>query len=186
MALSDILQAIITEADRQIAELQSAHKRRMKELTASHEKEYFDTLKHIDRQKNDRMRQMRSRVEGHAHMVVRHAILRKKRELLDQCYARVCTAVAEMPRAQLEAFYDRCLDRVSGSGEIQPTKAAEEILRKLIAKRDGLTLGSVTPGSGGFRFIGATEDHDYTFEFLVHDLLRPAMELSTASKLFAA
>ena len=186
MALRDILQAIIAEADRQIADLQAAHKQSMKDLKDSHEKEYFGAIKQIDRQKDEKMHQMRSRVEGHAQMVVRHAVLRKKRELLDHFYDQISVALAKLPAAQMESLYERCLDRISGPGEILPTKGQEDLLKKLIAKRDGLTLGEVTPGNGGFRFVGKTEDHDYTFAFLVTQLLRPATELAVARDLFSA
>ncbi len=185
MALHDILQAITAEADRQIADLQAAHKQSMKDLKDSHEKEYFSALKQIDRQKDEKIHQMRSRVEGHAQMIVRHAVLRKKRELLDQFYAQIAASLAKMPSAQLESLYSNCLARITVAGEVLPTKGQEELLKKLLAKRDDLTLGAVTPGNGGFRFIGKTEDHDYTFEFLVSQLLRPATELSVARELFS-
>jgi hypothetical protein len=67
-------------------------------------------------------------------------------------------------------------------GTIHPTQAHEAILKKLAGS--AFTMGAVIPGKGGFRFSGATQDRDYTFEFLVHHVLRPATEMDTARTIF--
>lgn len=184
MAISDILQAIITEADQQIADAQAAHKLAMKDLKESHEELYFAAIKQIDRQKDEKKHQMRTRVEGHAQMVARLAVLSKKQEQIDAVYAAAATALAALPKGELDHLFKACLKHIHGAGEIRPAKKHEAVLKELIAGHKGLTMGEPVDAVGGFRFVGETQEHDYTFEFLVEQVLRPATELAVARELF--
>lgn len=186
MAISDILQAIITEADQQIADVQTQHKLTMKALKESHEQQYFSSIKQIDRQKEEKKHQMRSRVEGHAQMVKRLALLGKKQEQIHAVYAAAHSALEKLPKAELERLLVACLKRIGQEGVILPAKTHEELLAKLLPAYPGLTMGKSINAAGGFRFIGAAQEHNYTFEFLIENIVRPATELSIARELFPA
>ena len=115
-------------------------------------------------------------------MVARHAIVERKQQHLTGVYDKVIDSLASLPQAEIESFLQNCLKHIGMKGTIHPTQAHEAMLKKMVGS--SFTMGSVIPGKGGFRFSGATQDRDYTFEFLVHQVLKPATEMDAARSLF--
>jgi vacuolar-type H+-ATPase subunit E/Vma4 len=182
MALQDILTAITHEADQRISTAQSDYKQRSKALREQRELAILDAQQRINEQKKRKMTQLKERAEAHAHMISRHALLQKKQELLNDTYSHVIDALADMPKDKMEAFLKTCLSDIKSKGVIHPAKGSEAILKKLAG--DDQTIGDSIDARGGFLFIGAKEERDCTFEFLVHEVLRPATEVRIAHELF--
>jgi vacuolar-type H+-ATPase subunit E/Vma4 len=182
MALQDILQAITHEADERIKSAQSEHKKKLKTMRETHELSVLDAQQRINEQKKRKMIQLKERAESHAHMVARHSLLQKKQELLQDVYAQVVDALTNLPKDKMEAFLKRCLDIIEGKGTIHPAKNSEAILKKLAG--DGQKMGEAIDAKGGFRFVGEKQECDFTFEFLVKEVLRHQSETEIAPTLF--
>jgi vacuolar-type H+-ATPase subunit E/Vma4 len=181
MALQDILQAITTEADSQIAEAQAAHKKRMKDMKEEHEKTLHTTLTEIRQRKEARKRQMRSRAEAQARMLSSNALLRRKREHLDAFYDGIADELSKMPAPKQEAFLSAWMT-MKGKGVVHPAQPHAALVKKLAGEH--CKVGEPIQAKGGFRFVGEAEDRDCTYEFIIEKALRPETEIEVAQRLF--
>ncbi len=183
MALSHILAAITAEADAEIAAAERAHAIAVGELTAAHERATSTIRSTVKQQKTDRLHQLKKRAEDHSDMMKRHAVLQRKQELLDEFYAAATKELSALPTAEAERLLSGWIAKLPKGGTIIPSKAHEQLLKKLAGDRAVLpAINSV----GGFRFVSEKEDRDYTYEFLVKNILRPETEIEVAGQLFGA
>jgi vacuolar-type H+-ATPase subunit E/Vma4 len=183
MALQDILHAITHEADERIKAAQSEHKQKMKASREAHELALLDIQQRINEQKKRKMTQLKERAVGHAHMMLSHSLLQKKQELLKETYDETVEALCAMPAAKQEAFLKQCLEAIDVKGTIHPAKPHAALLKKLAGS--DFKVGEPIEAKGGFRFVGDKQERDYTFEFLVLEVLRHATEVDAAHTLFS-
>jgi vacuolar-type H+-ATPase subunit E/Vma4 len=182
MALNDILDAIVGDADKRIAEAAASHKQHMKEMREESERKLSRKRTQITEQRDQKKRQLREKAESHARMTRSKSVLAAKRRHMDSLYDTVFDLLKNMPKDKTEKFLELCLKQVTSSGVIRPAKAHEAIIKKMLPK--GCELGSAIEASGGFRFESDTTEQDFTYEFLVGQLLRPATEVRAGSELF--
>lgn len=183
MALQDILDAIIAQADEQIAQARSEHNKRMSALREESEQALTDSKQQLALQKEERKDQMRRKAHVHAQMLQRNAELAKKQELLDRLYSDTVTALTKLPGKEQESFLERCLKSIKGKGTVRPAKEHAASLKKLLPK--DMELGDPVDAAGGFIFLSEKEERDFTFEHLVSSALRPSTEVESAESLFA-
>jgi vacuolar-type H+-ATPase subunit E/Vma4 len=184
MALQNILDAIVDDADKRIADLTAAHKQYLKELREDSERRLARKRSQITEQRDQRMRQMKEKTESHARMSRSKALLTRRQEYMDRLYTEALDQLVSLPKDKTEAFLAQCLKQIKGKGTIMPAKAHEAILKKLLPT--GCTMGETIDAVGGFRFASDTEEHDFSYEFLIHRLLREKTEVSAAEMLFPA
>lgn len=184
MSLNHILDSIVADADNRIAELTSAHKQYLKELRQESENKLARKSQQIAEQRDQKMRQLKEKTESHARMSQSKALLARRQEFMDRLYADTFNALVALPKDKTESFLKHCLKQVHGKGVIQPSKAHEAVLKKILPA--GCEMGEPITAAGGFRFISDTQEHDFTFEFLIHRLLRDATELKAVTQLFPA
>lgn len=183
MALTHIRQAITSEADVTIKGLAADHAATVQSLNDAH-KQAMQTLRtSLLQQKTQKLHQLRSRAEGHAGMLTRHAVLQRKQEILNDLYTSVADSLAKQPEAQLEKMLRSWIDTLPEGGTILPAKAHAAVLKKLCGSK--YELGEPVHARGGFRYVGKKEDRDCTFEFIVQEVLRPETEIAIATQLFA-
>lgn len=181
MALSHILAAITSEADAEILAAERAHALAVSDLTAAHERATGTIRSTVKQQKTERLHQLKKRAEDHSDMMRRHAVLQRKQELLDEFYAAATKELSALPAAETERLLSGWIAKLPKGGTIIPSKAHEQLLKKLAGDRAVLpAINSV----GGFRFVSEKEDRDYTYEFLVKNILRPETEIEVAGQLF--
>jgi vacuolar-type H+-ATPase subunit E/Vma4 len=184
MALQDILDSIAADADGRIAEAKAEHKKRMKIMHEESEHAVNQKRFQLIEQRDQKKRQLTEKAESHARMVRTKALLAKKQEYMDKMYADVLAALIALPKDKTEKFLEQCLKHIKGKGTILPAKAHEAMLKKMLP--DGCEMGKAIDASGGFKFESEKEEHDFTYEFLVHGLLRPQTEVKLAQDLFPA
>lgn len=182
MALQDIFNSIIADADRRIAEAQKEHKQRMKDMREENERAINRKRHQIAEQRDQKKRQLKEKAESHARMTRTKALLARKQEHMDALYADVLSQLIALPADKTHAFLAGCLDRVHGKGVIMPAKTHEAMLKKMLP--DGCELGKAIEAAGGFRFASEKEEHDFSYDFLVYGLLRPQTEVAVSHKLF--
>ncbi len=183
MALSHIRQAITSEADSVIKSLTADHTSAVQTLKDAHKQSLQHVRTTISQQKTQKLHQLRSRAEGHASMLTRHAVLQRKQEILNDLYQSVAESLAKLPAADLEKLLHQWIDTLPEGGVILPAKPHAAILKKICGSKH--ELGESIPASGGFRYVGKRENRDCTFEFLVQEILRPETEIAIAAQLFA-
>lgn len=182
MALQDILDAIVAEANRRIDEARSAHNRQQSDRKEQHRQAVSDLRQSLDQSKDEKMTQLKAKAESHAQNLVQNGTLREKQSILDDLYAETLSYLSSQSDNDLEPLVRGCLERITGEGTIRPAKKHVSLVEKL-AK--GKTIGEPLDCMGGFVFESSKSDEDYTFETLVHQYLRPQTELHVSSQLFA-
>lgn len=183
MALTHIRQAITAEADATIKELATEHAAAVASQKDAHKQGLQNLRTSLQQQKTQKLHQLRSRAEGHANMLTRHAVLGRKQEILNDLYASVAESLAQQPEADLEKMLRNWIDTLPEGGKILPAKPHAALLKKLCGSK--YELGDPILATGGFRYVGKKEDRDCTFEFIVKEVLRPETEISVAAQLFA-
>lgn len=184
MSLNHILDSIVADADNRIAELTSAHKQLTKELRQESDNRLARKSQQIAEQRDQKMRQLKEKTESHARMTRSKALLARRQEFMDRLYTEALNALIALPKDKAETFLKECLKQVHGKGVIEPSKAHEALLKKILPA--GCEMGKTINAAGGFHFISDTQEHDFTFEFLIHRLLREATEVKAAQQLFPA
>ena len=183
MALSHILAAITAEADAQIADASAKHDAAVRSMNEGHAAAMRDVAASIKQKKQERMNQLRRRAEDHTEMLRRHAVLERKQSILDDFYDNVIRELAALPANKTEQLLSGWVKHLPKGGRILPSKIHEGVLKKI---GGGHEFGPSIAAKGGFRFEGEREDRDYTYEFLVAEILRPATEISVANQIFSA
>lgn len=182
MALQHILDAIVGDADKRIADMTAAHKHYLKELRDESERRITRKRTQIGEQRDQKMRQMKEKTESHARMSRSKALLARRQEYMDRLYAEALDELVNLPKDKAEAFLKLCLKQIGGKGIIMPAASQEAMLKKILP--DGCTLGETIDAVGGFRFVSDKEEHDFSYEFLIQRLLREKTEVSVSEQLF--
>jgi len=184
MALQDILAAITAEADLQIEEARAAHHKELSGLREESERRIAGKKQEIAKQKERKKTQLTAKANAHAQVQKRNVILKKKKELLDQTYAKVIERLSELPDKDVEPLLRACVQLIKIKGEIRPSEKHVNILKKLCPK-DQFKIGATIKASGGFLFVSEKQEEDFTFEHLVEHVLRPDTELEISKTLFS-
>lgn len=184
MALSHILSAITAEVDAELSELRAAHAARMKQMEEKHQEQLAAMKTSIAQQKAQRMHQLKKRTEGHINMLTRHAVLQRKQELINELFQSVATGLAKLSDHDAERMLTHWIKTLPKGGTIIPSKKHEALIKKIVG--NAYVVAEAGSFAGGFQYIGEKVDRNYTFAFLVENILRPAFEIEAASKLFAS
>lgn len=185
MALQDIITAITSQADHDIAALRGAHEHRVREMRTKH-KGALDSLRStMLRDVDTRKSQLLLKVKTHSAVERRNRISAVKQSVINAAFAEAIAMLAALPDDKVEPLLRACLKRIKGNGTLHPSKRHEALLKK-IAPSEQFTIGPVTDAIGGFRFVGTTSEADYTFEHIVHGVLRQKKELDVAHLLFTS
>lgn len=184
MALQDILNAIAKETDDRVQAAQTQQRAKLKELREESERRLLQKRRQIADQKELKMRQIRDKAESHARILQSQEIMRKKQDCMDGLYSEVLSALQNLPKDQLQRFLAGCIAQIDSKGTIYPASQHEEILKSILPP--GYTLGTPITCDGGFRFSSNKEEHDFTFEFLISQVLRPTTDVTAALNLFAS
>lgn len=184
MALDDILQAITTHADSELAKARAAHEQRIAAMRETSRLEIERKESEIVGQKDRKLAHARQKADAYASTLVRHAALKAKQRALDDVYRSVATALAEAPESAIEPLLAACLKTLPAAGELRPARSHAALLKKLAHKDHA--IGEPIDATGGFVFVSKDRDVDCTFETLTERVLRPATELEISASLFHA
>ncbi len=183
MALQDIITAIIEEADREIAILRENHERSAKMMRHAHQQSQSMLKNNMSEQLETRKKQLLLKVHTHCAVERRNRISAMKQEVINAAFTEALTMLAALPDEKVEGILRACLKHIKGKGSLLVSKRHEALLRK-IAPSEQFTIENTSDAMGGFRFISTAAEADYTFEQLIHGVLRPMKELEIAHLLF--
>jgi len=183
MSFKHLLQSIVTEADQRISDAKKAHMDRMHALEASHDRALDGIKKNAQDRLNERKRSLKEKAESLGRISASKLLLKTKNAEIDAVYDAVLEDLKKLDKAGLESFFKKALE-MAGEGTIRAAKEHEAILKKIAGKN--FEMGETLPKSeGGFIVATATKEWNFTFDFLVHQSLRPLTEIDAANALFA-
>jgi len=183
MALQDILQAISTHADEQIRTFRDGHKKRLRDMREESERRMSKAKQSMNVQKDQRKSELSAKAKTHAEGKLKSTLLQKKQELLDHTFADVLEGLCALDDAKVTTLLEHCLKRINISGTVHPAAKHEKLLKKIAPPK--LAVGKPIAASGGFLFVSKSQEHDFTFEYIVTHILRPKTELSVSQQLFS-
>ncbi|MEX0930344.1 MAG: V-type ATP synthase subunit E family protein [Candidatus Paceibacterota bacterium] len=187
MALTDITQKILADAQTQASEIKkdTATQVAVIERETSEQK---NALKRehdaaVERDKEHRRRQERARAE----QAKKRAVEVTKRENIDSVFTDVKEKLAQLPGEEYQKLITSLLnelpDDATGTLYAPATRIPETKEALATARRSGLSLTEDADLEGGFRITGERADYDYSFERLIEDI-RDRQELAVAQALF--
>lgn len=183
MSFKHLLQSIVTEADRRVADAEKAHLDAMHALEAAHDKALESIRANAQDRLSERKRSLREKAESLGRISASKLLLKTKNAEIDAVYHAVLAELKKSDKAELESFFRKALE-LAGEGTIRASKEHEAMLKKIAGK--GFEMGETLPKSdGGFTVSTPTKEWDFTFDFLVCQSLRPATEVEAAAALFA-
>lgn len=185
MALHDLINSIVLEADQQIAAAKEAHSAHLKDMASDHNAKLEKVRKTTQDRLNQKKRSLREKAESLGRISAGKQLLLEKNAAVDALYDRVLADLSSLPKAELREFLAACLKQVGDEGgTLHPAPVHADILRELAKD---MTIGApLKHASGGFTVASAKREWNFTFEFLVRDMLRPATEIDAASQLLTA
>lgn len=184
MALQDILAAITAEADKRIADTRAEHQRSLTALREESERNLARKKQEIAVSKQQKMEQLRTKTAVHADTHKRNALLLAKKDILDRVYAKAIDELNALSNAETETLLRTCLKRIATKGVIYPSSRHADLLKK-ICPSEQFRMEKPTDAKGGFLFVSDTQEQDFTFEYIVEQMIRPEHELATAKILFS-
>lgn len=186
MALHDLLQSIVHEADQQIAAAKEAHAARVQAMTADHTAALDRFRKSTQDRLQQKKRSLREKAESLGRISAGKVLLERKNAELDGLYDAVLEELKGLSKEQLKDFFSHCLKQIDDTeGTVHAAPQHEALIKELAGKTfsEGAPLKGAT---GGFTVSTPKREWNFTFEFLVQHMLRPATEIDAASRLFAA
>lgn len=183
MALQDILAAITAEADKRITETREQHQRSLTQMREESERNLAKKKQEIVISKQKKMDQLSAKAHTHAHAQKRNAVLSKKKEILDGIFAKAAEELAKISDKEIEALLRNCLKSIKAKGVIHPSAQHADLLKK-ICPSEQFRIDKPTDAKGGFLFVSASQEQDFTFEHLMEQSIRPQHELSISKTLF--
>jgi vacuolar-type H+-ATPase subunit E/Vma4 len=182
MALTDILQAITKNADKKIESAREQQQRLTRDKREESERTISKAKQDVALQRDRKKTELKAKAQTHAQSLKKNALLRKKRELLDQIFADVMHDLCALPEGDVQELLRACVDQLKNEGTLHPSSAYEDMLKKMLPNH--IKMGSTTKAKGGFLFVSETQEQDFTFEHIVEHILRPKTELDASQSLF--
>ncbi|MFH1426732.1 MAG: V-type ATP synthase subunit E [Candidatus Kerfeldbacteria bacterium] len=189
MALSNILQTIEEDTQKQIEELKKEGEQRKtelrKELNAETEKKKKELLAKFDQRASKKIAQASWEFSSRTQT----AVLKKKQAVLDSVFDKALKNLADLPEKQyvdVVASMFKSLPKMEKGAEVLSAKGKESATKNSAEKAGvSITFSKDTLDStGGFIVKGKEVNIDMTFEALLR-AYRSDHETDIASKLFA-
>lgn len=184
MALQDILAAITSAADARIKQARDAQQNDINTFHEESATRVEEKKKDIAVSKQQKSDSLLTKANTHAETLKRNARLSTKKELLDELYSDVAKKLSTLPEKEVEPLLRECVKKLADKGDIFPSKAHAALLKK-ICPSEKFTIKEPTDSSGGFLFVSKKREQDFTFDYLVQNVLRPKTELEVSHQLFS-
>jgi vacuolar-type H+-ATPase subunit E/Vma4 len=184
MALQDILAAITAEADKHITDARTAHLQSLTQMREESERNLAKKKQEIAVSKQQKMNMLTAKAHTHGEAQKRNAVLSKKKELLDDVFAKAVKELGKLDDKEVEPLLRHCIKSIKAKGVIHPSAKHADLLQK-ICPSEQFRLEKPTNAAGGFLFVSESQEQDFTFEHLMEHAVRPSHELTVSKTLFS-
>ncbi len=186
MALSDIIAKIQSEAEVKAAELKAEYEEKMKDLQ-SQNVQLLKTMEEENIAATEEISgKMKLKAQMEAEMEAKNALLKAKRELIDETLEQAVNALASAERYE-DLLAEMMKKADFEAGEVIPSKGKEDVTKKAIQKAGK----NFTPAAdsanikGGFILKSDKVEVDNSFETVINQQLRQNLEIELNKTLFA-
>lgn len=187
MALSDITQKILADAQAEAAQINAQAEKEAKTLEAEAHAKAEATKKRIEDETAQRERDMERKTHSLAQTERKSLLLSKKRALIEKVFAEAKKKLGALPAKELDELLVSFLTQITEkAGTVYPAAAHREAVQKAL-KVTGkhFTLGEEKDFAGGFVFVGVEAEVDFSFDSIIERDVRPQAEIAVTKTLFA-
>ena len=189
MALTDILQKILEEADDKVADIKAITEKEEKELKANYKKMTEDKISEIESNKTKKKEDVDRKMSTLAKMEKRNQLLSAKQENVNKKFEEALAGICNFEDSKIENLLValiKKLPKVDG-GEITPAKGKKAITEKALKEAGSeYSVGEEGLFKGGFILKSEKMEVDYTFEGIVLKNLKSKIIPQVAEKLFSS
>jgi len=188
MALSDILQKILDDAQQQADALVAEAKAQAETIHADMRREEENMLKQMHDSEEQKKAQIHEKVRTLAAQQKKAALLQAKRNILSSAFKKAKEMLGNLSTSEKEALYTEMLYRVDETdGVLHPVKGEEKNVENALREtKKPFSIGESISGKGGFLLVTPTSEIDFRFDVLVDRELSEKLETELSSLLFAA
>lgn len=162
MPLADIIAAIHAQAEKEIAFLTERAKKEKESIHNAANTEIAVFEEDLQKKTQQRKEQEQKKADAETEMERKKMLLDEKRSLLDAVYTGVLEAVQKLPKAELAKLTEALEKKAKGAkGKMQAAK------------------------EGGFFLVSDVSEEDFSFPYLVTEVLRPQTESAVSAELFS-
>lgn len=189
MALSDIINKILEEAQKKAAEILKAAEEEIAkyktEIEQDKKQQEVEFLEKMDLKKKNIDRKMDTTIN----MEERNQVLKVKQSLIHETFDKAVEAICKVADSEYKTILENLLKASSiqdyKSGSLVPAKGKSAVTKELVAKiNPQITVMEEGDFKGGFIFQGDKLEIDSTIESIVLKNLKPSIESDVAKLLF--
>ncbi len=189
MALADILEKIVKDAEMHAEELKIAEDNEVKKIAEKNEQDLAKQEKELAKRTEEIKAEMAAQALLQAKMNARTENLKQKRAIIEQALKETQTRLEKIDNADYEKLLHGLLKEISAEfteAEITPATGREKETKNALKDFANLKLAN-TSGKfkGGFIAKAQGAEVDATFENLVMHTYRGQLELIISKELFA-
>lgn len=186
MALLDIIQKIVSDAEKSAAEMVANAEIEAASIRTSGETEAKEEEYKIEEMGKKKGEQIRKKVENLAAHQKKSAILAEKRAVLIEVFEGAKKEVANLPQQEKERILTSLLSEITeAEGVIHPTKSDVNIIEPAMKKAGkNFKMGELVSGMGGFQFVSPNLEMDFRFNVLLDRELSKKLEGELSILLF--
>jgi vacuolar-type H+-ATPase subunit E/Vma4 len=188
MALQDILNHILAEAEQKAADIAAAAQAEADELVKTAESEAEAEQAALKKAAIEKAEQMQTKVQNMVVHQQKSQTLETKRRVVDEVFTEALAALQKISNAEKEHIYARMLSSIDETtGAIHPAQNDEALLKQVLKKSGkDFTVAEPIESVGGFHFVGQTLEIDFRFEEVLRTTVRPQVEKEVIDLLFPA
>ncbi|QQS59881.1 V-type ATP synthase subunit E [Candidatus Peregrinibacteria bacterium] len=186
MALADILNKILSDAQEQSLLLQKEADGAIKQLQEQLDKEIAEESASSWEKGNRKIAELHQKIDHLSRQEYYHKTLSLKHEILQGVLKKAQEEVSHLSQKEKEAIFLQMLRQIGDQkGTLHPVASDAKLLEGLLEKEKiALPLGKSVSGIAGFIFVSESMEIDFRFEQALEDLFRKT-EKELSSFLFA-
>lgn len=187
MALSDIIQKIINDAQQEAEIIGKSAEAEVAEIMSKNNQKIDDLKKSIHLKTEDKTKEMIKKTTTLAEVERKNLLLAKKRKILTMVLQKSLEKFLDLPNGEMEKIFTSVLKNITEKeGHIYPAKDQIEIIKNAL-KNSGRNF-KIAEGKnfkGGFLFINENTEIDYSIQSIINKEVFPLVELEIAKVLFS-
>lgn len=186
MALSDIVQKILDDANLKAKQISSKSEALMKEINIENESKIEKMIEEKEVEVQKKEKAMISKTNNLILGERRNLLLKKKREILADVFEKAKKVLSQTSDKDLEEIITGAFSTISEEeGIIYPAKGSKSLIENVMKKAGkSYKIGNEKDFLGGFIFVSNDSEIDLTFEAIIDKIIKPKLELDIAQLLF--
>ncbi len=185
MALTDILQKIIEDAEASVQESLKDAKAKTKEISKKHDVLTAEITAEMQAETLRKKASMEQKIDAHLNMESKSEEALLKTKILKEVQKKALQELVALSPEEHQKILTHLLMSVSEAGTVHPAKGQRSTLERAMQSSGvSYSLGEEADISGGFLFVGDTVDVDGSYETLLMKEVLPKIETELSKILF--